>query len=313
MHALVTGAAGFIGSHLCQELLAQGWRVRGVDCFTDYYSRSIKERNLSPCLAAPGFEFAQADLVEAEPGPLLDGVEAVFHLAAQAGVRLSWGSEFKVYTDNNLLSTQRLMEAAKDRPLRRFVFASSSSVYGETPDLPMRETSRLNPVSPYGVTKAAGEQLCWLYHLSFGLPCVALRYFTVYGPRQRPDMAFHRFLKALATGQPIHVFGDGSQSRDFTFVSDIVAGTLAALEGRAGEVYNLGGGQRLELRAAIGIMEKVVGRPARLELEPVARGDVGHTAADMSKARQELGYNPRMDLREGLARELAWLKEIYDL
>ncbi|MBW1712482.1 MAG: NAD-dependent epimerase/dehydratase family protein [Deltaproteobacteria bacterium] len=313
MLVLVSGAAGFIGSNLCQHLLDNGFEVRGVDSFSDYYPRSIKEQNISSLSGRAEFDLVEADLVEADMDRLLDGVEAVFHLAAQAGVRNSWGQEFKMYSDNNILATQRLLEAAKNINLKRFIFASSSSIYGESLDQPTREDSALRPVSPYGVSKAAGDHLCRLYHLNFGLPTVCLRYFTVYGPRQRPDMAFHRFLKAIAQGQDIRLFGDGSQSRDFTYVGDAVSGTVAALKGRPGEAYNLGGGQQMELMAVIRLMEEIVGRPARLCLEPVAKGDVRHTSADISKAGQELGFAPKTELRQGLALELAWLKEVYDL
>jgi len=313
MLALVTGAAGFIGSSLSQRLLELGWRVRGVDCFSDYYPRRLKEQNLSALLGREGFELIEAGLEKASLEPLLEGVEAVFHLAAQAGVRASWGEEFRIYTDANILATQRLLEAAKDRPLKRFVFASSSSVYGDSLSLPTGEEAGFAPVSPYGVSKLAGDQLCRLYHRNFDVPTVALRYFTVYGPRQRPDMAFHRFLKALLQDQAIRIFGDGSQSRDFTFVGDIVEGTLAALEGRPGQAYNLGGNRPVELKEVVGLMESLTGRKARLELLPTARGDVRHTSADITKAGRDLGYRPRTGLEEGLERELAWLKKAFGL
>ncbi|MBW2617898.1 MAG: NAD-dependent epimerase/dehydratase family protein, partial [Deltaproteobacteria bacterium] len=289
MRVLVTGAAGFIGSSLCEALLAQGEEVRGVDSFSDYYSRELKEKNLTSLRAHDAFSLIEDDLTLADLEGLLDGVEAVFHLAAQPGVRASWGQEFKVYTDANILATQRLLEACRGRELKRFVFASSSSVYGDTPDLPAQESSLLAPVSPYGVSKAAGEQLCNLYQANFGLPCVSLRYFTVYGPRQRPDMAFHRFLKAIAQGAPIRLFGDGSQSRDFTYIDDIVAGTLAALAGRPGQTYNLGGGHRLELAAVIRLMGEIAGRTVEIRYEPTVKGDVRHTAAKITKAQQDLG------------------------
>ncbi len=310
MLALVTGAAGFIGSTLSRKLLDNGVKVRGIDCFIDYYPRSIKEANLAPLKARPGFEFLEQDILKADMAELYDGVEAVFHLAAQAGVRASWGREFALYTDNNMLATQLLLEAAREVGLKRFVYASSSSVYGDTNELPMREEAKVNPVSPYGVSKWAGEQLCRLYYYNFGLPTVSLRYFTVYGPGQRPDMAFHRFLKAIATGEPIRLFGDGSQSRDFTYVEDIVEGTIAALNGRPGATYNLGGGHRIELRDVIRIMEEIIGRKARLNLEPVAEGDVRHTAADISRAEEDFGFAPRTELRYGLTMEIEWLKDI---
>ena len=313
MLALVTGAAGFIGSTLSERLLELGWRVRGVDSFSDYYPRWIKERNLTDLVGQDSFELIETDLETAPADDLLEGVGAVFHLAAQAGVRASWGEEFRIYTDTNILATQRLLEASRKRSLTRFVFASSSSVYGDALSLPTSEESGFAPVSPYGVSKLAGDQLCRLYFRNFDLPTVALRFFTVYGPRQRPDMAFHRFLKALILGETIRVFGDGSQSRDFTFVGDIVEGALAALEGRPGEAYNLGGNRPVKLREVIGMMERLTGRKARLELLPTAFGDVRHTAADISKAGRDLGYRPAFGLEEGLARELTWLKETFGL
>ncbi len=313
MRALVTGAAGFIGSHLCRYLLDQGFDVTGVDCFTDYYPRAIKEKNIEPLLKQPGFSPVEANVVSADLEALLGRTEVVFHLSAQAGVRASWGREFKEYTENNVLATQRLLEAAKTADLKRFIFASSSSVYGEAAELPMKESTALRPVSPYGVSKAAGEHLCHLYYLNFHVPTVCLRYFTVYGPRQRPDMAFHRFLKSIFLGEEIRIFGDGIQSRDFTYIDDILSGTLAALEGRPGTVYNLGGGHRIDLMSAIKRMERIIGRPAKVVKESMAKGDVWHTAADISAAREDLGYSPNSNLDEGLARELSWLKEVYNL
>ena len=228
MKALVTGAAGFIGSTLSAALVDRGIDVIGVDCFTDYYSREVKEDNLARLRQHPKFTFVEAALQTADLESLLDGVTVVYHLAAQAGVRKSWGDDFRIYTTNNVDATQRLLEAVKDRPLSRFVYASSSSVYGDIAAIPMREDVRLQPVSPYGVTKLAAEHLCHLYHVNFGVPAVSLRYFTVYGPRQRPDMGFHRFIRAALTGGAITLFGDGQQTRDFTYVGDAVAATMAA-------------------------------------------------------------------------------------
>jgi len=210
---LVTGVAGLIGSHLAERLISEGYEVVGVDCFTDYYPRPMKERNLNQLRNSDHFRFIEANLCFARLAPLLEDVDYVFHLAAQPGVRASWGQSFSVYTEHNVLATQRLLEAARDRSIAKFIYASSSSVYGDTPDLPLREDSRLRPISPYGVTKLAGEHLCRLYHYSFGVPTVFPRYFTVYGPRQRPDMAIHRFIKAIREGEPIVVYGDGEQTR----------------------------------------------------------------------------------------------------
>jgi len=315
MRFLVTGAAGFIGSQVCERLLSLGHQVMGVDCFTDYYPRAIKEANLAPSRDHRDFSFVEQDLVAADLASLLDGVEVVIHLAAQAGVRRSWGANFTVYTHNNLLSTQALLEAAKLTGLARLVYASSSSVYGDTRDLPMRETSACWPVSPYGVTKLAAEHLCLLYHRNFGLDTVSLRYFTVYGPRQRPDMAFHRFIRALLEGGEIRLFGDGEQSRDFTFVSDVVSATVsAALEPAAeGRVFNIGGGHRASVNQVIARLEEITGAKARITRLEVAKGDVRDTEADCSLAREVLGFAPDYDLDAGLAAEVQWVREALPL
>ncbi len=312
MHFLVTGAAGFIGSQVCERLLAQGHQVRGIDCFTDYYPRRLKELNLAPARDHQSFEFIEEDVVSTDLNRLLEGVEVVIHLAAQAGVRASWGANFTIYTHNNILSTQALLEAAKTSGLRRLVYASSSSVYGDTQDLPMRETSACWPVSPYGVTKLAAEHLCGLYHRNFGVDTVSLRYFTVYGPRQRPDMAFHRFIKALLTGGEIRLFGDGEQSRDFTFVADIVEATIAAATApdAAGGVFNLGGGARVSVNQVIAWLEEIIGQKARVKRLEVAKGDVRDTHADTSRARAALGFDPRYDLKKGLAAEVEWVRQM---
>jgi UDP-glucose 4-epimerase len=310
VRALVTGAAGFIGSHLSEALLAAGHEVVGVDCFLDYYPRAIKERNLLGARSSSRYRFVEASLVEADLGRLLEGTEWVFHQAAQAGVRASWGSDFKIYSDNNVYATQRLLEACRKRPLRRFVYASSSSVYGDTDDLPMRETSLTRPVSPYGVTKLAGEHLAWLYWKNYGIPTVALRYFTVYGPRQRPDMALHRFIRAVLGNEEIALYGDGDQSRDFTFVTDIVAANVAAAEREvSGRVFNVGGGSRTTVNETIATIADLAGSQARVRRLDVQKGDVRHTAADTGAARDALGFRPRVALREGLQREVEWLRE----
>lgn len=310
---LVSGAAGFIGSRLALKLCEAGHPVVGVDSFTDFYPRWIKERNLDPLRSRPGFEFIEADLNDLDLEALVNRVDAVFHLAAQAGVRSSWGRSFEVYLRNNIQATQGLLEAAKGAPkLRRFVYASSSSVYGLSPDLPASETSLCYPLSPYGVSKLSAEQLCFLYYKNFGVPTVALRFFTVYGPGQRPDMAFHKFFKLLSEGRPIPIFGDGRQTRDFTFVDDIVAANLACLErGREGESYNIGGGHREPLRELLPVFEEITGVKPRLQELERQKGDVPHTFADIRKARADLGYAPRTALREGLAREWEWIQALY--
>ena len=313
--ACVTGAAGFIGSHLSERLLAEGYRVLGIDSFTDFYARAAKERNLAAARAHPAFHFVEGDLLTLDLAALLRDVEVISHQAAQAGVRGSWGAQFDAYLRNNLAATQRLLEVARERlpRLRRLVYASSSSVYGTCPDLPLRETSLPRPFSPYGVTKLAAEQLCHLYYANDGLPVVSLRYFTVYGPRQRPDMAFHRFCRALLREQPVELFGDGEQTRDFTYVTDAVEANLLALApGIEGEVFNIGGGSRVTLNETLRLLGEVRGAPVAVTRLPAQRGDMRHTFADTGAAKRRLGFTPRVGLREGLARELAWVSANLD-
>jgi len=306
--ALVTGAAGFIGSTLTDRLVAQGAEVVGIDCFTDYYPRALKERNLAGARNAGNFRFVEADLLETDLDALLDGVTHVFHLAAQAGVRKSWGRDFGVYVSNNIAATQRLLEACHGRPLDRFVYASTSSVYGDEATIPMREDQRLQPVSPYGVSKLAAEHLGHLYHVNHGVPFVALRYFTVYGPRQRPDMGFHRFLTAAMDGRPLTRYGDGEQTRDFTFVADAVtATTAAAATGVPGCVYNVGGGSRVTVNHVFEIIGRLVG-PVTIDQQPPQKGDMRDTYADTSRAAADLGFAPSVTLEQGLAEEYAWLR-----
>jgi len=306
---VVTGAAGFIGSHVAESLLADGHEVTGVDCFTDYYPRPMKEANLEHLRDSSRFRLVEARLQDAELAPLLDGAEHVYHLAAQAGVRASWGREFALYTDHNVLATQRLLEAAVAAGRPTVVYASSSSVYGDAPELPFREDGPCRPVSPYGVTKLAGEHLAVLYHRNHGLPTVSLRFFTVYGPRQRPDMAFHRFLKAARDGTTVPVFGDGRQTRDFTFVADIVAAVRSApLSGRPGCVYNVGGGERLALNEVLRLIETVTARPLRIQRQESQKGDMRDTFADTAAARRDLGFRSTVPLAEGLAREWEWIR-----
>jgi len=307
--ALVTGAAGFIGSHLSERLLADGWQVTGIDCFTDYYARSVKERNLTGVRVDPRFDFVETDLATADLGPLVADRDVIFHQAGQAGVRASWGADFEIYTQNNVLATQRLLEATKGSALHRFVYASSSSIYGDTRALPVREDTLPQPVSPYGVTKLAAEHLCQLYHTNFGVPTVSLRYFTVYGPRQRPDMAFHKFIRAMLRDEPFPLYGDGEQTRDFTFISDAVEANLLAVDGPPGCVFNVGGGSRVTVNQVIAILEGLVGRPAKRKRQGKQAGDVRHTWADTSAAREDLGFVPQVKLHDGLAAEVAWLQE----
>jgi UDP-glucose 4-epimerase len=311
MKALVTGAAGFIGSHLTAALLDKGASVVGVDCFTDYYPRAIKEKNLEESRLREGFRFAETTIQDADLPALLDGVTHVFHLAAQAGVRKSWGRDFKAYTTNNIEATQILLEACVGLPLERFVHASSSSVYGDRAPIPMREDALPQPVSPYGVTKMAAEQLGYLYHVNYGVPTVAMRYFTVYGPRQRPDMAFHRFLRAALKGEPITLYGDGEQTRDFTFVADAVAATIAAAErGLPGTAYNIGGGSRVSMNEVLTIIERIAGHALTVVREGAQKGDMRDTYADTSLARKDLGFAPKVPLEEGIQAEYRWLSSV---
>jgi UDP-glucuronate 4-epimerase len=312
MRALVTGCAGFIGSHLTESLLGDGHEVLGVDCFNDNYSRSQKLANLRTALDFDAFRFARYDLADGDAGRLMDGCDTVFHLAAEPGVRSSWGSRFDVYMRNNVAATQRLLEAALAFPGLRVVYASSSSVYGEAERLPTREEASPKPMSPYGVTKLAAEQLCLLYHANHGLQAVALRYFSVYGPRQRPDMAFNRFCRAALAGNPITLYGDGRQTRDFTYVADVVAATRAAATADAvpGTVYNVGGGSRVSLRRTLEVLETVSGRALEVRREPREHGDVADTGADITRARRELGFAPGTSLEAGLRAELEWMADV---
>lgn len=311
---IVTGVAGFIGSHLAETLLNGGKKVIGIDQFNDYYDPALKRKNVSILETNPNFELIEGDIQSLDWSKLLVDVDVVYHQAAQAGVRASWGESFRHYTERNINATQILLEAAKDFPqLKRFVYASSSSIYGNAETFPTPESICPQPVSPYGITKLVGEQLCGLYHQNFGVPCTSLRYFTVYGPRQRPDMAFHKFFKLILEDKAISIYGDGQQTRDFTFVSDCVAANLAAAEvpEAVGQVFNIGGGSRVVLTEIIDTMEKIVGSPIRRNFVEAARGDARHTSADVSKAKEILGYQPQVSLAEGLRREWEWMRSLY--
>jgi UDP-glucose 4-epimerase len=309
MSVLVTGAAGFIGSTLADALTRRGDEVVGLDCFTDYYARDIKAANLAPLLERPNFRFVEDALQSTPLDVLLDGVTHIYHLAAQAGVRKSWGRDFLTYTSHNVDATQRLLEAAKGGPVTRFVYASSSSVYGDGVAIPMREDAYVEPLSPYGVTKLAAEHLCLLYTANYGVPTVSLRFFTVYGPKQRPDMAFHRFISAALAGQPITLYGDGEQTRDFTFVDDIVAALMAAGDrGRPGAVYNIGGGSRVSINQVLAQIGQIAGHPLAVRREAAQKGDMRDTFADTSRARADLGFTPHTSLADGLRAEYDWLK-----
>jgi UDP-glucose 4-epimerase len=308
--ALVTGCAGFIGSHLTERLLAEGWTVDGIDCLSDYYDPAIKRENLATALDDPAFTFHELDLASAPTHALRDllaTVDTVWHLAGQPGVRASFGLGFDGYVHANVIGTQRLLEAATDMPLHRFVYASSSSVYGNAVTLPTHESSPLRPVSPYGMTKVATETLAMTYHDLHAIPVVGLRYFTVYGPRQRPDMAFSRFIEAALHGQPLHVHGTGEQIRDFTFVQDIVEATIAAGDrGRAGGVYNVGGGQPMSLNDAVATLSRALRMPIEIQHHPSPRGDARVTTACVEAQLRDFGAAPTTSLQDGLAQQVQW-------
>jgi UDP-glucose 4-epimerase len=311
MVSVVTGVAGFIGSHLAERLIEEGHEVVGIDCFTDYYARAKKESNVAKLLTVPGFRFIEGNLLNYELRDLLKGVNYIFHQAAQAGVRSSWGDEFEIYTNLNVLATQRLLEACKALSIEKFVYASSSSVYGDSEEFPIREETALRPVSPYGVTKLAGEHLCASYGKNYNIPVISLRYFTVYGPRQRPDMAFYKFMEALSKDTEIEIYGDGTQTRDFTFISDAVDGNLLAMTSTSvGEVFNIGGGSRVMLNDVLQTLETITGRDTKTVYREVQKGDVRHTLAETSKAKDMLGYKPQLDLKTGLLRQWEWFQSI---
>jgi UDP-glucose 4-epimerase len=311
IRALVTGAAGFIGSTLTERLLADGAVVTGVDCFTDYYDPALKRRNLEAASGHANFNLLEHDLGEADLAALPD-VDVVFHQAAQAGVRASWGREFATYVHHNILATQRLLERYRDAKLQRFVYASSSSVYGDAERYPTDEALLPRPFSPYGVSKLAGEHLVLLYGRNFGMNVAALRYFTVYGPRQRPDMAFHKFCKAMLRGEEIGVYGDGKQSRDFTFIDDAIEANVRAWQRSAPQgVYNVGGGSQVDVLESVAILERALGVKAKLRFEPRPPGDPLRTRADATRLQADLGYATRVGIEDGLAAEAAWAKTLY--
>lgn len=311
MKYMVTGAAGFIGNHLVRQLLSEGKEVVAVDCFRDYYPPELKRANIADLVKNPSFKLFEEDLSLKNMSWVdiaFDTTEeiVVYHLAAQAGVRKSWGEEFSQYNTDNIMSTQNILEwSVKRGNVKNFVFASSSSVYGRVEDLPMVEDRTLPmPDSPYGVTKLAAENLVRLYTRNYGLPSVSLRFFTVYGPGQRPDMAFSIFLEAIRTGNPVRIFGDGSQTRDFTYVGDVVRGLRLSDKCTDGRVMNLGGGNTLPLLKAIGILEEAVGKKAELEFLPVQPGDVRDTYASTELLHETTGWKPSTPLLEGLRRQI---------
>lgn len=307
MH-LVTGVAGFIGSQLAEALLDQGHDVVGVDCFTPHYDRAVKEANLAGPSDRVGFRSVEADLRDADLVELLGGVEVVYHLAAQPGVRLSWSDGFATYDSCNVLATQRLLEAARQTGVRRVVYASSSSVYGNADAYPVTEADLPRPHSPYGVTKLAAEHLCGLYAANHGLSTVALRYFSVYGPRQRPDMAFHRLIEGALDGEPFPLYGDGSHVRDFTDVGDVVRANVLAgtADVEPGTVVNICAGGSTVLRDVIDAVGDAVGSPVLIEQHPEQAGDVQRTGGSNDAARRLLGWEPQTTLADGIAAQVAW-------
>lgn len=314
--AVVTGAAGFIGSHLVETLLASGWTVRGVDAFTDFYDPARKRDNVAGFINDASFELVESDIIDSAALPgVLAGADVLFHFAAEAGVRTSWGDGFERYVRRNVLATQRLLEAARDfGSLKRVVVASSSSVYGDAETFPIREDGPTHPYSPYGITKLATEQLAGVYARNWGLPTVSLRLFTVFGPRQRPDMAFHRIVEAALNGTPFTIFGTGEQVRDFTYVGDVVRAAIAAAESDVapGSVFNIAGGTSNSLNEAIQVVESLTGRSIPLGRAPVQAGDAKRTGGDATAAGERLAWKAEVDLKDGLGRQVAWHRALRD-
>ena len=303
MKTLITGCAGFVGSHLTERLLKNGSEVIGIDCFSDYYDRELKEKNLAVSLKNDKFTFIEKDILEMDEYP---DVDYVYHIAAQAGVRDSWGDNFRGYTSNNIEVTWKLLEFYKELNIKKFVYSSSSSVYGDA-ELPMNEKSRLRPVSPYGVTKLAAENLCYLYWKNYKIPTISLRFFTVYGPRQRPDMAINKFFSSILTGNEIVVYGDGEQKRDFTFVDDAVNAILIAAESRVvGDVFNVGGGSTISVNRLINEIEEITGKKARVTYIEKQKGDVENTEANLEKIETVLRWKPTISIRTGLKKYMGW-------
>lgn len=308
---MVTGAAGFIGTNLCEKLLSSGNQVIGIDSLTSNYDINIKNKNLAQLQEYSDFNFRSFDLLTAPIGPLLDNVEVIFHLAGQPSVQNSWGEDFQIYVDRNIVLTQRLLRSAIDAGITKFVNSSSSSIYGKVHFTPTPETYEKTPVSPYGVTKLAAENLCTLYGKEYGLPTVSLRYFTVYGPRQRPDMAFNKIIQAGLQGSAFNLHGDGSQLRDFTYVGDVVEANLLAAEAKTdpGSIFNIGGGSPLTMTSAIQEIEKILGRSVEVIRQPFGFGNPMITEADCTTAKNTLGWIPKVQIGEGLKSQVLWHRQ----
>ncbi len=307
---LVTGAAGFLGSHLCEALLAKRHEVIGLDCFIPYYPRDIKEQNLEAARSHDRYRFVEMDLRTDSLHDEVRGADVVFHLAAMPGLMKSW-SDFELYSTCNTLGTQRLLDAVRDEKTPQLIYVSTSSVYGREATGP--EDSVLRPFSPYGITKLSAEQLCHAYADNFGVPVTILRYFSVYGPRQRPDMAYNILIRSLLNGDPFVMFGDGEQTRSNTYYTDCVTATLLAYEKRKvsiGETFNVGGGEIVSLNQVLQILRELIGRDIEVEHKPPRPGDQKHTAADISKAKRLLGYNPTTRVKDGLAKQIEWQKSL---
>ena len=312
MKMLITGAAGFIGSHLCERLLGDGCVVLGVDNFDDFYNPQIKRSNIAGCLENENFKLVEADIRDRAAMNDVVGkdINIIVHLAARAGVRPSIAQPL-LYTDVNINGTTVLLEAAKEQRIGKFIFGSSSSVYGNNEKVPFSEDDNVDfPISPYAATKKAGELICHAYHHLYGISVTCLRFFTVYGPRQRPDLAIHKFARLIEEGKPISVYGDGTMSRDFTYIDDITDGTVAAMEKCAGfHIYNLGESRPITVNDLVAEIEKALGKKAVKEYVPPQPGDVERTYADVTKAVSELGYNPKTKIEDGLAKFVTWLRE----
>jgi UDP-glucose 4-epimerase len=320
MKSLVTGVAGFLGSYLAERLLKEGSYVIGIDSFSPYYKRSIKEANLKNLKKSKNFSFLEVSVEEFPSTPLAaEDIDYIFHFAAQPGVRGSWGPNFERYNSSNIMATQKLLEWVKKKNIKKLIYASSSSVYGDTKSFPTDEKSIPNPLSPYGITKLAGELLCFAYRSNFGVPILALRFFSVYGPRQRPDMAFHKFILSTLKGKEINIYGSGESIRDFTYVEDAIEGTILALKyGREGEVYNIGRGSPIKLNDAIVSLQEAFAEVAKdkkikISYLPPQAGEAKITWANIAKANSHFNFSPKKDLREGLKEEIEWIRELYHL